>query len=98
MAKPYIVEKEFNGVNYKFQFNGLSAYMQALDESYVDGTSNTSVVKLNEYILDNVVVEPKGLKIDDFDNAKELSEITAFARKVMQGLVKPEDKPVADKK
>ena len=97
MAKPYIVEKEFSGVKYKFQFNGLSAYMQALDESYVDGTSNTSIVKLNKYILENVVVEPKGLTIDDFDSAEKLGEITAFARKVMQGLVKPED-TVAEKK
>lgn len=98
MAKqPYTVEKEIGGVKYVFQFNGLSAYMRALDDSYIDGSSNISTVKFNKYLLENVVVSPTGLTVDDFEDAETLSEVTAFARKVMQGLVKPE-KLVAEKK
>lgn len=96
MAKLYTVEKEIGGVKYVFQFNGLSAYMQALDECYIEGTSNTSIIKLNKYILENVVVSPK-VTIDDFDDAEALGAVTAFARKVMQGIIKPEE-PVSAKK
>ena len=92
----YTIEKEIAKKKYVFQFNGLSAWLKALDESYVDGTGNISVYKLNNYLLENVVVEPK-LTIDDFASADELSEVTAFARKVASGAEQPA--PVkADKK
>lgn len=85
MAKfPYTVEKEIKGTNYVFQCNGIAAWLKALDECYVDGTSNISAYKLNTYLLENVVVNPKR-SIDDFASADELAEVTAFARKVAQG-------------
>ena len=99
MAKFYTVEKTIKGTDYVFQFNGLSAWLKALDESYVDGTSNISAYKLNAYLLENVVVSPKK-DIDDFTSADELSEVTAFARKVASGTEKPAEAPStkADKK
>ena len=96
MAKIYTVEKTINGTPYVFQFNGISAWLKAIDESYTDGTSNISSYKLNAYLLENVVVSPKK-EIDDFASADELSEVTAFARKVASGAVQPE-KTVIDKK
>lgn len=90
MAKPYTVKKEFDGVMYTFQFNGITAAMEALDESYIDGSSNISLKKLNKYLLENVVVDPK-VTMDDFEDVEKLNAVTAFARKVMQGIIKPED-------
>ena len=60
MAKFYTVEKEINGTKYVAQFNGISAALKAVDESYIEGTNNTSVEKLSRYLFSNVIVEPKG--------------------------------------
>lgn len=84
-AKFYQAEKEINGKKYIAQFNGISAALRAVDESYIDGTSTTSVEKLSKYLLANVIVEPKGLTADDFDSMEEFNEVIAFAREVMQG-------------
>ena len=97
MARPYTVKKEFFGEEYTFQFNGISAAMDALDESYIDGSSNISLRKLNTYLLENVVVNPKKT-MDDFDDVEQLTAVTSFARKVMQGIIKPEVKPAAEEK
>ena len=53
--------------------------------SHADGTSTTSVKKLNQFLLDHVIVEPKGLTVDDFNSVDEMNEVTKFAREVMQG-------------
>ena len=42
-------------------------------------------MKLAKYLFDNVIVEPKGLAVDDFDSMDEFNEVVAFAREVMQG-------------
>lgn len=96
MAKIYTVEKTINGTEYTFQHNGISEWLKALDECYVDGTSNISAYKLNAYLLENVVVAPKK-DIDDFASADELSDVMAFARKVASGKEAPK-KTTADKK
>lgn len=85
MAKFYTVEKEINGKKYTAQFNGLSAALKAVDNSYIDGTDTTSVDKISKYLFENVIVEPKGLSADDFDDIEEFNEVVSFARKVMQG-------------
>ena len=86
MAKNfYTVKKEINGKEYTAQFNGISASLMAVDSSYIEGTSNTSVVKMAEYLFNNVIVEPKNLSIDDFDDIDEFNEVIGFAREVMQG-------------
>ncbi len=85
MAKFYTVKKKIGGVEYTAQFNGISAALDAVDNSYIEGTSNTSVAKLAKYLFDNVIVEPKGLTADDFDDMEHFNEVVAFAREVMQG-------------
>lgn len=82
--KFYTVEKEINGKKYTAQFNGLSAAMKAVDNSYIEGTQNTSVEKLAKYILENVIVEPK-VSIDDFETLEELNSVIRFGRAVMEG-------------
>lgn len=85
MAKFYTVEKEINGTKYVAQFNGISAALKAVDESYIEGTNNTSVEKLSKYLFSNVIVEPKGLTADDFESMEEFNAVINFAREVMQG-------------
>ena len=85
MANIKTVKKTIKGKEYIAQFNGISAALEAIDNSYVDGSSNTSLVKLSKYLFENVIVEPKNLKIDDFDSMEEFNEVVAFAREVMQG-------------
>ena len=48
--KFYTVEKEINGKKYVAQFNGISAALKAVDSSYIDGTNNTSVEKMANYL------------------------------------------------
>ena len=85
MAKHYTKTKVINGKEYKAQFNGISAALEAIDNSYVDGTGNTSMQKLSKYILENVIVEPKNLTPDDFDSIDEFSDVISFGREVMEG-------------
>lgn len=85
MANMYTVEKVINGVKYVAQFNGISSALEAVDNSYVEGTNNTSLLKLSKYLFEHVIVEPKGLTADDFDSMDKFSEVVAFAREVMSG-------------
>ena len=100
MAKKfYTVEKEIRGKKYVAQFAGLSTALKAVDQSYIDGSNNTSVEKLAEYIFKNIMVEPSGLKVDDFDSLEEFNDVVAFGREVMQGNFREEatDKATAKK-
>ena len=83
--KFYQRKKVINGVEYTAQFNGLSAALGAIDESYIDGTENMSMVKMSRYIFENVIVEPKGLTADDFEDMETFNEVIRFGREVMQG-------------
>lgn len=85
MATNYQVEKEIKGKKYIAQFAGLSVALKAVDSSYIEGTSNTSIEKMAEYMFQHVIVEPKNLSVDDFETVDELNEVIAFARSVMQG-------------
>lgn len=89
--KFYQREKTINGKKYVAQFNGLSAAIQAIDNSYIEGTQNTSIEKLTKYILENVIVEPK-MTIDDFETMEELNEVIRFGRAVMEGKFREETK------
>lgn len=91
MSKFYTVEKEINGKTYKAQFNGISAYFDIVEDSYIDGTSNISTKKLAKHIFDNVIIEPKGLTMDDFETVAEFNEVAAWGRSVMEGKLKPSD-------
>ncbi len=77
--------KTIGGNQYTAQFNGLSAALDAVDENYIDGSSNISSKKFAQYIFDNVIVEPKGLTPDSFDNADDMNAVVKWASEVMQG-------------
>lgn len=90
-TKFYTVEKEINGTKYVAQFNGISAAVEAMDNCYIDGSTNISMAKMSKYILDNVIVEPKGLTADDFDTMDEFSDVISWGREVMQGDFRPQE-------
>lgn len=96
--KFYTVKREIMGTEYVAQFNGLSCALRAVDQSYIEGTSNTSVEAMAKYIFENVIVEPKGLTIDDFDSMEEFNKVVTFGREVMQGKFREEANAEADKK
>lgn len=75
MSKFYTISKEIKGKNYTCQFNGISAALNAVDSSYIEGTDTTSLKRLAKYLFDHVVVEPK-IKIDDFGADKIGTEET----------------------
>ena len=89
--KFYTATKEINGKKYTAQFNGLSCALRAVDSTYIEGTNNTSVEKMADYIFQNVIVESKGLTIDDFERMDEFNEVVTFGRDVMQGKFRPEE-------
>ena len=89
--KFYTATKEINGKKYTAQFNGLSCALRAVDSTYIEGTNNTSVEKMADYIFQNVIVEPKGLTIDDFESMEEFNDVVSFGRDVMQGKFRPEE-------
>lgn len=95
--KFYTVAKEINGKKYVAQFSGISAACRAVDSTYIDGSSNTSTEKLGNYILDHVIVEPKGLTIDDFKTMEEFNEVTRWGRDVMYGKFRDNTEPVKAK-
>jgi hypothetical protein len=76
----------------------MSFALEAIDNCYIDGTSNISVFKLSKYILDHIIVEPKGLTPDDFDDVETLNEIVAWGRDVMQGKFRNVEDTIATKK
>ena len=95
--KFYTREKEINGKKYVAQFNGLSNAMRAIDESYIDNnSSNVSILKISKYVFENVIVEPKGLTADDFDDMEELQAVVRFGMDVMQGKFRDENKDTAE--
>lgn len=98
MEKNYQVKKTIKGTEYTAQFRGISAALDAIDRSYIDGTSNTSMRKLAAYLLEHVIVEPSGLTVDSFESMDEFNEVISFAREVMQGDFRKETDEIADKK
>lgn len=80
-------QKEINGVVYTAQFNGLSQSLDMVDQATisVDGVITQSTKKLTQYVLEHVIVEPKGLKIDDFEDIDTLNAVVEFGNDVMQG-------------
>ena len=83
--KFYTVDKEINGTKYVAQFSGLSTALKAVDQSYIEGTNNTSTEKLAAYLFKHILVEPAGTTIDDFEDMETFNEVVTFCREVMQG-------------
>lgn len=81
----YQVTKEINGTKYVAQYGGISTAVRAVDQSYIDGSTNISIEKLATYLFEHIIVEPKNLTIDSFETFEEFNEVVNFARGVMQG-------------
>lgn len=96
-VKFYQKEKVINGVKYIAQFNGLSTALRANDECYSDSGTNLSSIKFSKYIFENVIVEPKGLTADDFEDIEEYNEVVRFAKDVMYGKFRSKEDKKPDK-
>lgn len=82
----YTVTKEINGKTYVAQFNGLSYALRLVDETYIsDTSSNHSNAKMAKKLFSEVIVEPKGLTPDSFNDMDEYNEVAKFALDVAQG-------------
>lgn len=81
----YQRKKTINGVEYIAQFNGLSSALTCFDLSQGENGSKVNLTKMAKYLLENVIVQPKGLTIDDFDDIDTYNEVAKFASDVMQG-------------
>lgn len=90
MANIYEISKEIRGKTYTAQFSGISTALTAVDNSYIEGTQNTSVLKMANFLFKNVIVSPTGLTPDSFDDMDEFNEVVGFAREVMQGKFREE--------
>lgn len=84
-VRTYTKTKTIGGKEYTAQFNGLSNALDAIDNSYMDKSDRISIRKISGYIFEHVIVEPKGLTADDFDDMDELNEVVRFGMEVMQG-------------
>lgn len=85
----YKRKKEINGVVYEAQFNGLSAYLKAMDEGQVSNE------KMYRVFLKDFITEPANLEPDSFDDIDTLAEVFNFAQKVAQGRFRNEKNAVA---
>ena len=86
MTKFYQVTKEIKGVKYTAQFSGLSAWLRCTETAKQDdGTGEAGNVKVYETVFEAGLVEPKGLKVDDFDNMEDLDAVFSFVSGVMKG-------------
>lgn len=97
MAKTYTIKKIINGTEYVAQFSGISTSLRAVDESYIEGTSNTSMNKMAEFLFKYVIVEPKNLTVDDFESMDDFNAVVKFATGVMKGEFRAEANPGAAK-
>ncbi len=91
----YTREKEFDGIKYIAQFNGISAYYKMID-SCKDNNGNLNMSELSEYIFDNVIVEPK-MTVDDFDDTDTCGRVVKWALNVAQGRLRDKNKSPAEK-
>lgn len=89
--KTYTATKEINGTKYIAQFNGVKEAVRATELYGKDE------VKLAEYILENVIVEPPHLNMDDFEDLQEYRSVTNFAIGVMSGRFRGEKNQGTDK-
>lgn len=75
MAKqPKTATVTVRGKEYKLQHPGVRWYLQNTDQC----RNQAGVLQIEKYaqsLLDHVVVEPVGLKLDDFDSISEVEEL-----------------------
>lgn len=77
-------KKEIRGTEYIAQFAGMSVPLRMTDVCS-DKDGKVSNEKTTQFLLDHVIVEPSGLTPDCFEDMEEMSEVIAFANRVMTG-------------
>lgn len=74
MKQPKTTTVTINGKKYKLQHPGVRWYMENTDRCRnMNGVIQTAVYA--QSLLDHVVTDPVGLKLDDFDSVGELTEL-----------------------
>lgn len=81
--KTYTATKEVNGVTYRAQFNGVREAVRATNQY------KGNELAFDEYLLANVIVEPPGLQLDDFEDIDEYRRVIQFAAGVLAGRFRP---------
>ena len=71
-------EVEIDGVKYKFQRLPVRAAIE-LRQGWQDENGNAIATKMHDAILEHIVIEPKGLTIDDFNLPAEVEKVTGQA-------------------
>ncbi len=89
--KTYTATKEINGITYRAQFNGVRECRRALDKY------GKTELEFEEYLLANVIVDPPGLQLDDFEDLDECNQVIRFASSVLTGRFRRDENPAADK-
>ncbi|MCD8090108.1 MAG: hypothetical protein LUD81_05705 [Clostridiales bacterium] len=89
MKKFTQVKKTIIGTEYTAQFNGIAEMYKSIDNTYMDGRDTTSMYKMAEYLLKNVLVEPKK-NFDDFEDTNEFNEVLSFLGSVHRGTFREE--------
>lgn len=72
------LEKEIDGVKYVFQRLPVRAAME-LRQAWQDENGNAIATIMHDSLLENVVIEPRGLTIDNFDTTVEVEKVTGQA-------------------
>lgn len=90
--KTYTASKEVNGVTYRAQFNGVREAVRATNQY------KNNELAFDEYLLSNVIVEPPGLQLDDFEDVDEYRQVIRFAASVLAGRFRPGADDTAEKR
>ncbi len=78
-------KKVIDGVEYEAKFDGLLTALRAMDESYDDEGEGSDIDKLANYLFEHIIVSPKKLSIDDFEDIDTFKKVVKFASEVMRG-------------
>ena len=79
------VTKTIDGKEYTAKFDGLLTALRSVDESYDDEGEGTDIDKLAEYLFEHIIVSPKKLTVDDFEDMDTFKKVVRFAQEVMRG-------------
>jgi hypothetical protein len=82
-----LISREINGVKYTARYLGIKYAFRVQEECSIEGTEQLNIELLAQRLFDEVIVEPKGLKIEDFDEYNQplnaLLAVIDFAKDVM---------------
>lgn len=86
--KAYTVTTTIEGKKYTAQFCGVQVALEMSDNCTIQGSGNPSSLKVAQYCLDHIIIEPQGLLVNDFEKYDTLSEVVTFASEVAKGNLK----------